>query len=156
MNKRMQRKSEWKRFRLDPAAVVVGRDGTERVLDVVWIETLKDRTGRELSGIGAPYVLRINFDQVRETLSNPTAGARTGDDAEAVLLLKVQVVFTPHVPSGLVFRPLRHGARPKRRQRTADKAVMIPIAGTPNKTAEAVWIGVLGLLVIAALGGFKS
>lgn len=34
--------------------------------------------------------------------------------------------------------------------------VVIPIAGTRNKTAEAVWIALLGLLVIAALGGFRS
>src|SRR5262245_23975788 len=98
MNKRMQRKSEWKRFRIDPPAIIVGADGTERVLDVVWLETMKDGIGRNLSAIGAPYVMRINFDQVRETLSNPTNGAMTGQDAEAILMLKVQVVFTMQVP----------------------------------------------------------
>jgi len=111
MNKVMQRKSKWKRFAFDPPAIVVGSDGTDRILDEVWLETAKDFDGRELSAIGAPYSLRINFDQVRETLSNPTSGARTGRDAEAILLLKVQVVLTPRVPSGVTFRPLRgaHG-----------------------------------------------
>jgi hypothetical protein len=156
MNKKMQRKSEWTRFRLDPPAIVVGPDGAERVIDVVWIETLKDRFGRGLAAIGSPYVLRINFDQVRETLSNPTPGALTGHDAEAILLLKVQVVFTTRVPSGVIFRPLRHGTAPRHRQRATDKAVAIPLAGTPNKGAEALWIGILGLLVLAAIGNAKA
>ncbi len=112
----------------------------------------KDESGRDLSGIGAPYLLRLNYDQLREVMSNPTPGP---EDAQATLMLKAQIVFTTSVPSGIAFRPLRHEGGPRRRRR-GDKAISIPIAGTENKTTEAVWIAALGVLLIAALGGFRS
>ncbi len=155
MNKREQRKSAYKRFRLDPPTVELRPDGSERQMDLVWIEIMKDETGRYLAAVGDRYVLRLNFDHIRETVSNPTPGSRTGHDAEATFLLKTQVVFTAQVPSGIIHRPLRHDSITRRRVRRADQAVVIPLSGTANKTSEAAWIGILGIAVLALIGRLK-
>jgi hypothetical protein len=154
MNRSKLRESVGKRFRFDPPAVEVDGTGNERVVPNVYICERVDHEGMYFSGAYSPSAPKINFDQVKERLSNPTPGAQTLHDAEAILLLKVQVVYTPR---GLEYRPIRFDAPAgQRRHRRADRSVVIPIAGTQNKIVEAFWIVTLGLLVIGALKAMEA
>jgi hypothetical protein len=122
MNRSRLRQSLGKRFRLDPPAI---NEGGRIVDDIYTCERIDDE-GMDLHGVHSSYAFRLNFDQVRERLSNPTPLARTLHDAEAILLLKVQVAFTPQ---GVHFTPIRSDGR--RRLTNRDRLVTLLRSAPP-------------------------
>lgn len=151
MNRKMLERSLGRRFRIRPVPITVDDYGIPRELDETWLVAGVEAEGLRLQGISSSYTVLIGWDHIVERLSNPvTDPSLLG---EAFLLLKSQMIFEKRE---VRYEPLLRPHVPPRVQRSgARKPLLIPIAGTPNKTLEAIWIGVLALLLVRALGSIE-
>ena len=119
-------------------------------VDDAWIITEVTQRHLMASNIRTQHFVRLSPDNIHHF--EPDASR----DDHAILELNAHVFL--HGNNAYVERLVGPGRRPAHNpiQGPGREPMVIPIAGTANPTAEALWIGVVGFLLIGALGGFKS